>query len=31
MPKFVLVYHGSPKFETKEEGQNHMTAWRAWS
>lgn len=31
MPKFVLAYHGSPQFETKEEGMAHMTAWRAWA
>jgi len=31
MQKFVLAYHGAPKFETKEDGMNHMTAWRAWS
>ena len=31
MPKYILAYHGTPKFETKEDGMNHMTAWRAWS
>ncbi|MBM7070154.1 YciI family protein [Actibacterium sp. 188UL27-1] len=30
MPKFILAYHGSPKLETKEEGQAHMAAWRDW-
>ncbi|MEJ8473191.1 hypothetical protein [Roseibium algae] len=31
MPKYVLVYHGSPRFETKEAGENHMVQWRSWS
>ena len=31
MPKFVLAYHGSPQFNTKEEGAAHMVAWRQWS
>ncbi|MEH6548179.1 MAG: hypothetical protein V7701_17220 [Sneathiella sp.] len=31
MPKFVLAYHGSPQFKTKEEGTAHMVAWRQWS
>ena len=31
MPKFLLAYHGSPNFETKEQGQSHMKAWQAWS
>lgn len=30
MPKFVLAYHGSPQFESKEDGMDHMTAWKAW-
>ncbi len=30
MPKFVLAYHGQPKIESKEDGAEHMTAWRAW-
>jgi len=30
MPKFVLAYHGSPQFETKADGANHMVAWRNW-
>lgn len=30
MAKFVLAYHGSPQFETKEAGQAHMQAWMAW-
>ena len=30
MLKFVLVYHGTPAFKTKEEGTNHMVAWRQW-
>lgn len=31
MPKFVLAYHGSPQFNTKEEGAAHMIAWQKWS
>lgn len=31
MNKFLLAYHGSPKFESKEAGIAHMVAWRAWS
>ena len=31
MPKFVLAYHGAPKFKSKEEGMAHMVAWREWS
>ncbi|USG62562.1 hypothetical protein NBZ79_06185 [Sneathiella marina] len=31
MPKFVLAYHGSPQFDTKEDGANHMVAWKQWS
>lgn len=30
MPKFALVYHGSPQFKTKEDGANHMVAWKQW-
>lgn len=30
MPKFVLIYHGHPKFKSKEDGSAHMNAWRAW-
>ena len=30
MPKYVIVYHGAPKLESKEAGQAHMAAWRAW-
>lgn len=30
MPKFVLIYHGQPEFESREEGAAHMHAWRAW-
>jgi len=30
MPKFVLAYHGGPGSMTPEEGQAHMTAWKAW-
>lgn len=31
MPKYVYAYHGSPKFETKEDGAAHMSAWREWN
>jgi len=31
MPKFLLAYHGAPQFKTKQDGANHMVAWRAWS
>ncbi|EBA14804.1 hypothetical protein RSK20926_09929 [Roseobacter sp. SK209-2-6] len=31
MQKYVLVYRGHPDFENREEGANHMEAWRAWS
>lgn len=31
MPKYFLAYHGTPKFESKEAGMDHMTAWKAWS
>ena len=31
MPKYLLAYHGSPQFKSKEEGMNHMTAWKAWN
>jgi hypothetical protein len=30
MTKFVLAFHGSPQFETKEAGAEHMAAWMAW-
>jgi len=30
MPKFVLAYHGAPQFKNKEDGANHMVAWRNW-
>ena len=30
MPKFALVYHGSPQFKTREDGANHMVAWKKW-
>lgn len=30
MPKFALVYHGSPELRTREEGANHMVAWKKW-
>lgn len=31
MPKFVFAYHGAPQFKTRNDGANHMVAWRAWS
>ena len=30
MIKFVLAFHGSPQFETKAAGIEHMVAWKAW-
>lgn len=30
MPKFIFAYHGAPQFNSPEEGQAHMVAWRAW-
>lgn len=30
MSKYALVYHGSPQFKTKQEGANHMVAWKQW-
>jgi hypothetical protein len=30
MTQFVLAYHGTPQFKSKEDGENHMTAWMAW-
>ena len=31
MPKYLLAYHGTPKFETPEDSKNHMQDWQAWS
>lgn len=31
MPNFLLAYHGTPKFNTPEEGATHMERWQAWS
>ena len=31
MAKYLLAYYGKPDLKTKEDGQNHMQAWRAWS
>jgi hypothetical protein len=31
MPKFLLVYHGKPDIQSREDGVNHMQAWKAWS
>ena len=30
MTKFVFAYHGGPSGMTPEEGQKHMTEWKAW-
>jgi hypothetical protein len=30
MPRYVVAYHGSPKFETPQQGAAHMVQWRAW-
>lgn len=30
MPKYVFAYHGAPEFKTKQDGANHMVAWREW-
>lgn len=30
MAKFVFAYHGGKKFNSKEEGQEHMKKWRSW-
>ncbi|MEP3295214.1 MAG: hypothetical protein ABJO27_01780 [Pseudoruegeria sp.] len=31
MPEFALIYHGSPQFSSAQDGQDHMTRWKAWS
>lgn len=31
MPKFALIYRGGNPPSSPEEGQAHMTNWRAWS
>lgn len=30
MQKYLLVYFGGHKFETKEQGMAHMGKWQAW-
>ncbi len=30
MQKFIFAYHGNPDIKSPEEGQAHMTAWKAW-
>ncbi len=30
MPKFMFIYHGGGRPETKEEGERVMAAWGAW-
>lgn len=31
MPKYILAYHGSPAFTSKEEKAAQMEAWKTWS
>lgn len=31
MPKFLLIYHGKPDVQSKQEGARHMAAWKAWN
>ena len=31
MHKYIFAFHGGKSFETKEQGAEHMTKWRAWS
>ena len=30
MAKYLLAYHGSPDFKSREEGMQHMVKWKAW-
>mgnify|MGYP000232892635 CR=1 FL=1 len=30
MQKYIFAYHGNPNIKSPEEGQAHMTAWKAW-
>jgi hypothetical protein len=30
MPKYIIAYHGAPKFESPEQGAAHMAKWKAW-
>jgi len=30
LSNFVITYYGFPRFERPEDGQAHMTRWRAW-
>jgi hypothetical protein len=30
MPKYIIAYHGAPKFESPEQGATHMAKWKAW-
>jgi len=30
MPKFILAYHGGPRFQPPQNGQQHMIDWKAW-
>lgn len=31
MPKYLLAYHGTPQFDSPEDGKQHMEKWREWS
>ncbi len=31
MPKYLLIYHGTPNIQGPEDGAKHMQAWKAWS
>lgn len=31
MQQFLLIFHGSPQFKSKEEGMAHMKNWNAWT
>lgn len=31
MPKFLLIYHGKPDLQSREDGAKHMQAWKAWN
>ncbi|MEP0176788.1 MAG: hypothetical protein ABJH28_16560 [Paraglaciecola sp.] len=31
MQKYIFAYHGTPKFETPQEGAKHMEEWQGWS
>ena len=31
MKRFLLAYHGSPKFESETDSAAHMAEWKAWA